>query len=126
SACLRTESAARQPVFEAVAVVTRRLALAKPEDVGKAEQDRSERERERIQKAGLHHDDEDEEERDTGPDASDEPPKQIALQSPSAPLGIRGRIGVAQSEVRFHLHAYSKPCGRGFAALEVANTHGGI
>lgn len=94
---LRTETTPVEKIFEAVAVVARRLSLSQPEDVGQTEQNWDERDAKRGEQTRLEADDEHEEQGDSCPDTTNEIPEEVSLQSPRPSLGIGSSIGVSQS-----------------------------
>ena len=111
---LRTETASGRQVFKTVAVVAGRLALPQCEDIGKANRHRHKRGDEGHGEGLVKHDQQDKEHDDARTDAADEPPKEVAFQSPRPALGIGCRVGIGQSQFAFGIHGRVK-LGQGSA-----------
>src|SRR2546430_16721876 len=80
----RAETCAEDHVFNEIAIVTGRFALAQPVDVSERQQHRHGSNANRKKEAGLQDHDANKERRDAGSQTSDQIPEQIAVQSPGA------------------------------------------
>src|SRR5579862_1438576 len=102
----RTEARAIRPVINKVAVVGRRFALAKSEDVEQRYCQRDDCSREGLPKTALQRAEEQQQRHHEKEDSADHKPKQVAVESPSAAFGVVGAVGVAEAQfVFFHWNA---------------------
>ena len=100
--CFRPETRPEEEGLQEVAVVPGRLPLPEAQDVGQNQQERDNRDPEGGEEGGFQAHQEGKEGCDGRTDPADQPPDQVAFQAPGASGGIRGRVGIGQSEGRVH------------------------
>ena len=100
------ETTSIEDVFKDVAVVTGRLALPQSEDIGETNQHRHDRRKEGNEERRTDNHEQNKEHRDARADAANEPPKQIAFQTPCPAFGIGRSIGIGQSQLVFSVHGW--------------------